>query len=121
MPLYLGVLGNLLPRLQPDVGFFPIRPVAGKLAAAPQFAGIIHVRTSATFTLNSCSTAAFTKVLLASTATSKHSVRSLSFFVDALFGHHRPFDYFVDGHFASASESFRAAACESSTPVASSA
>ena len=58
---------------------------------------------------------AFTWILLASGATSKHSVRSASFLPTPFSVTMGRLDYFVNGHFASASPSFRAAASDSST------
>src|SRR5580658_2211598 len=115
--LYLGVLGNLLPRLQPDIGFLPIRTIAGKLSATPQFAGDIHRANVGHFYFKKLFYRGLHQSLIGIGRNFK-AQRALAIFLgDALFSHDGTLDYFVDGHVASASESFCAAACESSTPA----
>jgi hypothetical protein len=64
--LDLRELGHLLPGLQLHVRLLPIRTVAGERPRRRSLPSKLAVRTSATFTLNSFSTACFTCVLLAS-------------------------------------------------------
>ena len=73
------------------------------------------MRTAATFTLNTVSTAFRISILFASGCTSKHSVRFLFALVVPFFGDNRAADHVVYVHYASASESFLAAGSVSST------
>ena len=71
---------------------------------------VIDVRTSSTFTLKSVCTACRICVLFAPAATSKHSVRSASFLVTPFSVTSGRLITSYTSHYASASESFRAAA-----------
>src|SRR5580698_10102508 len=120
MVLNLRVLGHLLALLQRHVRLFPIRTVAGESSPAPQLAHLVGGPNAVHFHLEQLLHRRLHHHLI---GFRRHleTQRALVFFLgDAFLGHHRSFNTFVDGHFASASESCFAASSNTRTLSATS-
>ena len=98
-PLNLREVRHLLARLQLHVRLLPVRTVAGETAAPAQLASNVRGADFVHLHLEQLLDRPLTWSCWRPACTSKHSVRSLSFLVDALLGHERAPDHFIDGSF----------------------
>src|ERR1039458_8776203 len=100
--LNLCVLGHLLALLQRHVRLFPIRTITCESSAAAEFPHQVGRADTLHFHFEQPLRGRLHHHLI---GVQRHleAQRTLVFFLrHALLSHHRPFDYFVDGHFASA-------------------
>src|SRR5260370_20752403 len=114
-PLDLLNVGDFLARLQLHVGLLPVRAVPGETAAPPQFAferrgaHFIHLDLEQLLHRG-------LDLRLVGVGVYLEAQRTLVVFLgDALLGDERALNYFIEVHFASASENLRAAASLIST------
>src|SRR5450759_618418 len=114
-PLNLRKVGDFLPRLQLHVGLFPVRAVPGETPAPPQLAverrgtHFVHLDLEQLLHRGLDLRLVGFQVYLEAQRT------LVIFFEDALLGHERALNHFIEVHLASASENLRAAASLIST------
>src|ERR1035441_4976909 len=114
-PLNLRKVGDFLPRLKLHVGLLPVRTVSGEAAAPPQLtverrgAHFVHLDLEQLLHRGLDLRLIGFRVYLEAQRT------LVIFFGDALLGHERALNHFIEVHFASASENLRAAASLIST------